>query len=89
MSALILLTTHDCHLCEHGREVLDGLTDEGLLTWRDVDVDSDEGRALAAQAPPLRPVLLDTTGRVIAYGRLSARHLRRRLAATPTGRPSL
>jgi hypothetical protein len=34
---------------------------------------------LAAAAPPLRPVLFDPAGRVVAYGRLSAKRLRRRL----------
>ena len=77
MRPVILLTAPDCHLCEHGREVLGQLASEGLLSWRAVEADSDEGRALAAAAPPLRPVLLDADGRVVAYGRLSARRLRR------------
>ena len=77
MKAVLLLTARDCHLCEHGRGVLDGLAAEGLLTWREIEADSDEGRSLAATAPPLRPVLYDEDGHVVAYGRLSARRLRR------------
>ena len=77
MNAVVLLTARDCHLCQHGREVLDGLTAEGLLSWREIDAESEEGRSLAASAPPLRPVLYDERGHVIAYGRLSARRLRR------------
>lgn len=77
MNAVVLLTARDCHLCEHGMDVLDALAAEGLLTWREVAADSEEGRALAATAPPLRPVLYDEDGRVLAYGRLSARRLRR------------
>jgi hypothetical protein len=79
MSPLVLLTSQDCHLCAHGREVLGALASEGLLSWREVDADSVEGRRLAAAAPPLRPVLFNPDGRVVAYGRLSAKRLRRRL----------
>ena len=80
MSGLVLLTAADCHLCEHGREVLDELG----LDWREVPAASEEGRALEAVAPPMRPVLF-RDGRVVAYGRLSARRLRR---AASTGRPT-
>ena len=76
MTDLVLLTARDCHLCAHGREVLDELAAEGRLSWREVDAESDEGRALAAVAPPLRPVLYDADGRLLAYGRLSAKRLR-------------
>lgn len=74
-----LLTAPDCHLCAHGREVLDRLANEGLLGWREVDANSGEGRRLSQAAPPLRPVLLDPDGRVLAYGRLSQRRLARQL----------
>ena len=77
MTDLLLLTAPDCHLCGHGREVLDGLAGEGLLSWREVATESEEGQALAASAPPLRPVLFGEDGRVVAYGRLSAKRLRR------------
>lgn len=80
MKLLRLLTASGCHLCEHGRDVLDGLAAEGLCTWRSVDADSREGEELSAGAPPLRPVLFDADGRILAYGRLSARRLRRTLS---------
>ena len=76
----LLLTSTDCHLCEHGKQVLAQLATEGLLSWRALDDDSREGCALADGAPPLRPVLFDDGGRVLAYGRLSAKRLRRQLA---------
>ena len=79
MTVLVLLTAADCHLCAHGRETLDALATELLLRWREVDADSEAGRLLAATAPPLRPVLLDADGAVIAYGRLSPRRLARDL----------
>ena len=80
MSPLVLLTSQDCHLCTHGREVLGALASEGLLNWREVDAEGAEGRQLAAAAPPLRPVLFDPDSRVVAYGRLSPKRLRRQLS---------
>ena len=77
MTDLVLLTAPDCHLCDHGKQVLDQMADEGLVSWREVDGESDEGLALTATAPPLRPVLFGEDGRVVAYGRLSAKRLRR------------
>jgi hypothetical protein len=80
MAELVLLTAPDCHLCGHGREVLDGLAAEGALSWREVSSDSAEGRRLEALSPPLRPVLFTADGRMLAYGRLSAKRLRKALA---------
>ena len=77
-SDLVLVTGRDCHLCEHGRGVLAEL---GLET-REVDAESDEAAALAAAGVPLAclPVLWDGA-HVVAYGRFSARRLRRELVA--------
>lgn len=85
MPAYVLLTATDCHLCSHGRELLDTLAAEGLLSWREVHADSDLGRRLAAASPPLRPALFDEQQRLLAYGRLSERRLRRQLAAARGG----
>lgn len=76
--ALILVVGDDCHLCDHGRDVLSALG----LRAREVPVGSDEGRLLAERGIPLAflPVLTDGV-RVIAYGRLSERRLRRDLAS--------
>lgn len=75
MRALILLTAPDCHLCGHGRDVLDELA----VPWREVSTESDEGQRLEAAAPPMRPVLYTSEGRVLAYGRLSLKKLRKQL----------
>lgn len=80
MSEFVLLTAPHCRLCAHGRAVLNGLAAEGVLGWREINETSDEGRSLAADVPPLRPVLCDSDGHVLAYGRLSAKRLRRDLA---------
>lgn len=81
----MLLTAPDCHLCGHGREVLGTLAAEGRLSWHEVDADSDLGRRLVQAAPPLRPALFDADERLIAYGRLSERRLRRQLASSLSG----
>jgi hypothetical protein len=75
MSALVLLTAPDCHLCNHGCNVLEALG----VDWREVHSESEEGQRLAAAAPPMRPVLFDADGRVLAYGRLSLKRLRKQL----------
>lgn len=89
MSPLVLLTAPDCHLCAHGRTVLDELAAKGVLSWREVNADSDEGRRLAVSAPPLRPVLLDASGTVLAYGRLSRRQITRDLGRIHPMEPSI
>jgi hypothetical protein len=76
MSALLLLAAEDCHLCEHGKAVLDKLG----LAWREVDAASAEGERLVAVAPPMRPVLFTSDGRLVAYGRLSLKRLRKQYA---------
>lgn len=77
MSDLVYVTTDDCHFCEHGRGVLDALG----LDRVEVSVHSDEARRLGECGIPLAflPVLTDGE-RVIAYGRLSEKRLRRELA---------
>ena len=70
-----LVTATDCHLCDHARRVLDGLGAD----WHELNECSPEGERLVTAAPPLRPLLFDANGELVAYGRLSERRLRRRL----------
>ena len=76
MSLLVYVTTDDCRLCEHGRGVLDELGVER----HEIRADAGEAGELAARGIPLSflPVLTDGE-RVIAYGRFSAKRLRREL----------
>ena len=76
MSGLVYVTTDDCHLCEHGRRVLDSLG----VARAEIAADSAEAGALAERGIPLGflPVLTDGA-RVVAYGRFSARRLRKEL----------
>lgn len=74
MSELVYVTREDCHLCGHGRAVLDELG----IERREIAASSAEAASLAAKGIALSfmPVLTDGE-RVIAYGRLSARRLRK------------
>lgn len=76
MVELVFVTAHDCHLCEHGREVLALLG----LAARELDVESAAAQELAARGVPLAflPVLWDGE-RVLAYGRFSEKRLRKEL----------
>lgn len=71
-TGLVVITSHDCHLCDHARAVLDDLG----LQVREVDVASEEAPALAPRGVPLAflPVLWDGE-KVLAYGRVSRRRL--------------
>lgn len=76
MAELVFVTAHDCHFCEHGRQVLATLDVEA----REIPVESAEADRLAAAGVPLAflPVLTDGE-RVIAYGRFSEKRLQREL----------
>ncbi len=79
--AVTLLTSSDCQLCRHAKQVLADVGRDHALDIEEVDLDTERGRTLAAEhgvmfAPG---VLLD--GRAFAYGRLSERKLRKALAA--------
>ena len=73
---LVFVTAHDCHLCEHGRDVLAALG----VGAREISVDSAEAHAIAERGVPLAflPVLADD-GRLIAYGRFSEKRLQKDL----------
>lgn len=76
--SLLLITAADCHLCVHARAVVAALG----LEVREADVESAEAHQLATHGVGLvvLPVLLEGD-RVLGYGRLSERALRRTLAA--------
>jgi len=92
VTEVTVLSQPDCRFCEIAAAVLDRVGHDHRLAIRRVDLDSDEGRELAARhgiafAPG---ILLD--GEMFSYGRLSERRLRRHLerAACPaSGAPDL
>jgi glutaredoxin len=77
--AVTLLTQPGCGLCEVAKAVLARVGDDYPLTVTEVDVRSEHGQRLAADAGVLFApgVLLD--GQPFCYGRLSERRLRRTL----------
>jgi hypothetical protein len=77
MAELTFVTSRDCHLCEHGHEVLAALG----VQAHEIDVESADAEALTARGVPLAflPVLWHGE-RVVAYGRLSEKRLRKELA---------
>jgi hypothetical protein len=86
MIAITLLTQGDCALCEHAKKVLARVGEEHPIQVTEVDLASQEGRALAAGAGVLFAPGVLVDGRPFGYGRLFERRLRRslgRLAAGP------
>ena len=76
-SALTLITSDDCYLCERARALLDELAVE----VREISIDSAEARGFADRGFALAflPVLTDGR-RVVAYGRFSEKRLEKELA---------
>jgi hypothetical protein len=76
---ITLLTQGDCALCEHAKTVLAKVSADHPLAITEIDLSSEEGQRLGAEAGVLFApgILLD--GRPFSYGRLSERRLRRAL----------
>jgi hypothetical protein len=73
------VTAPACHLCDHGRQVLDDLDRHLPLQVVEVDLHSDQGRQLLATHRFAFPPAVIVDGALIAHGRLSARRLARLL----------
>ena len=78
---LTLVTTLDCHLCEHARKVLDKLRAEFRFDVVEIDWESAGGHGLVVRDAVLFPPALYLNGRLVAFGRLSEGQVRRNLAA--------
>ena len=78
---LTLITTPDCHLCEHGRRVLERLRAEFRFDVVEIDWQSARGQGLVVQDAVLFPPALYLNGSLVAFGRLSEGQVRRNLAA--------
>jgi len=80
VSEVTVLTQADCAGCGRAKKVLADLAGEFGLVVREVDVAGDEGRALVERHRlPFSPGVI-YAGQLVAYGRISKRGLRRRLA---------
>lgn len=85
---ITLLTQAGCALCEHAKTVLAKVGADNPLTVTEIDLASEEGRRIGAEANILFApgILLD--GRPFSYGRLSERRLRRALTTALPNSPS-
>ena len=80
MTEVVLLTKEDCEFCVQAKSVLARLQPEFDLELREVALESEEGRSLAAESGALFPPVLLLDGRPLFYGRLSEKRMRRALA---------
>jgi len=81
VTEVVLLTKEDCELCTRAKGVLARLQPEFGLRLREVALESEEGRSLAAGSGALFPPVLVVDGRPLFYGRLSEKRLRKALAS--------
>jgi thiol-disulfide isomerase/thioredoxin len=77
--SIVLVTQEHCGFCEDARILLERLAAEYPLSISTVELETDEGQALAQRNGILFPpgVILD--GAAFSYGRPSERKLRREL----------
>jgi glutaredoxin len=76
---ITVLTQDPCALCELAKAILARLGDEYPLSVTEVDLRTDAGRRLAAEAGVLFAPGVLVDGHPFSYGRLSERKLRRLL----------
>ena len=79
MRDVILLTTHDCDLCEQAKSVLARVGETHELHVREVSLETAEGKRLGLEAGAPFPPVLILDGKPFSYGRLSERRLRKAL----------
>ena len=77
---ITLLTQQDCVFCEHAKEVLRRVGADHPLTVTEIDLATERGQRLAAEAGVLFAPGVLLAGKPFAFGRLSERKLRRALA---------
>jgi glutaredoxin len=84
---ITLLTQADCHYCEHAKQVLARVGRDHPLVVKEIDLDTEHGRHLAAGAGVLFAPGVLVDGEPFGYGRLSERRLRRALSHRPAVAP--
>lgn len=80
MTRVTLLTSSECHLCEHAKTVLARVAADHPLHVEEIPLGSVDGQRLASRVGMLFApgILLD--GEPFGYGRLSERKLRKAIA---------
>jgi glutaredoxin len=74
---VLLLIQDQCHFCNMAKEILDRLSREYQFTLSTLNLNTDEGQALAEQNGILFAPGLFINGAPISYGRPSEKRLRR------------
>ena len=82
---VVLVTSEGCHLCADALRAFEEAGSEYPLQVRQVDLESDDGRAIArATRAPMPPIVV-VDGQLLGWGRLSRGKLRRLLAELDAG----
>ncbi len=81
MTAITLLTSPSCRLCDEAKVVLDRVALDFDFTIELVSIDTSRGRALMVEHQVVFPPGVLINGTPFSYGRLSERRLRRVLEA--------
>ncbi len=81
MVEVVLLSSEGCHLCSDARLALAQITLEFPVSVREVDLASEEGRALNDLHRPSMPPAVLLGGKLFSVGRLPQKKLRRLLEA--------
>lgn len=76
---ITLLTQDDCGFCDHAKQVLDRVGNDFPLRVTEIDLATEQGRQLGAQACLLFAPGVLICGTPFSFGRLSERKLRRTL----------
>ena len=76
---LVYVTAPNCHLCEHGREVVDRLAAEKGFAVEEIAWDSERATALIERDGVALPPALYLGEDLVGFGRLSERRLRKLL----------
>ncbi|MBT8192344.1 MAG: glutaredoxin [Acidimicrobiia bacterium] len=76
---ILIVTSPACHLCEQAKDVLERLSGDYPLTWREVDMASPEGSDIVRSSRAPFPPMIVVGGQLYGYGRLSEKKLRKDL----------
>jgi glutaredoxin len=80
MTNITILTQADCASCVEAKDLLSRLALEYLMQVREVGLDTDDGRKLAARHGVVFAPGILLEGDLFSYGRLSEKKLRRHLS---------
>jgi hypothetical protein len=75
------VTAPRCHFCERGGAILAVLANRFPLEVREIELDSAEGRRIAARCRVPYPPMVLADGELVGFGRLSLRRLSAELDA--------